>query len=172
MPITKEQKEKIIEKLKKDLEKQKSMVFVDFKGLTTPEILNLKQDLKKIGAKFAVIKKTLFRIASKDVDKELSEKIEGLEGQPAVIFSFEDEMAPAKNVYNFAKKNEKLKIIGGFFEKLFRDQETTIQFAQIPSKTELIARLVGSLKAPISKLDNALIYNMRALTSVLSQIKK
>jgi len=171
MPFSKEQKEKIIEKLKKDLEKQKSMVFVDFKGLSTTEILNLKQDLKKLGAKFAVIKKTLFRIASKDIDKELSEKIEGLEGQPAVVFSFEDELAPAKNIYNFSKKNEKLRIIGGFFEKLLRDKETTIQFAQIPSRPELIARLVGSLKSPISKLDNALIYNMRALTSVLSQIK-
>jgi large subunit ribosomal protein L10 len=171
MPFTKKQKEKIIEKFKQNLEKQKSMVFVDFRGLSVPEISDLKRELKKLGAKFLVIKKTLFKIASKDVDKELSEKIEDLEGQPAVVFSFEDEIAAAKSVYNFAKKNEKLKILGGFFEKLFRDKETTIQFAQIPSKAELVARLVGSFKSPILKLDNALIYNLRALSSVLVQIK-
>jgi len=172
MPFTRQQKEEKLEIFKQNLEKQNAMIFVDFKGLSTPDISDIKKELKKLGAKFIVIKKKLFKIASQDVDKELSEKVGELEGQSAVIFSFEDEMATAKIVYNFARKNENLNIMGGFFEKLVRNKDEVIEFAKIPSKLELLARLVGSLKAPMSKLDNALIYNMRGLVVVLNQIKK
>lgn len=172
MPLTRQQKEVKLELFKQNLEKQNAMIFVDFKGLSTPEIFDIKKELKKLGAKFMVIKKKLFKIVSKDVDKELSEKIGELNGQSAVIFSFEDEMATAKSIYNFARKNENLNILGGFFEKLVRNKDEVVEFAKIPSKPELIARLVGSLKAPMSKLDNALIYNVRGLAVVLNQIKK
>jgi len=171
MPFTRQQKEEKLEIFKQNLEKQNAMVFVDFKGLSTPEISDIKKELKKLGAKFMVVKRKLFKIASQDVDKELSEKIGELDGQPAVVFSFEDEMAMAKSIYNFARKNENLNIIGGFFEKLVRNKDEVVEFAKIPSRKELLARLVGSLKAPMSKLDNALVYNIRGLVVVLNQIK-
>jgi large subunit ribosomal protein L10 len=169
MPLTKEQKEKIVKKLKENIANQKAMVFVSVKGLKASELFNLRKQLKESNCLLSVAKKTLLKIAFKENKTELNEK--ELEGQVALIFGFEDELAPAKTAYDFSLKNENLKILGGFLENEFRSREEVVVLAKIPSKQELLAKVIGSIKAPISGFANVLQGNIKGLVYLLSNIK-
>ena len=86
------------------------------------------------------------------------------------MFGYKDEISPAKAIYQFSKENPNLKILGGFFENKFREAEDFIALAQIPSKEELLARLAGSLSAPVTNFVRALEYNLKGLIYVLSKL--
>ena len=169
MPLNKEQKKNIVKELKDNIAKQKAVVFVSVKGLKASELFDLRKQLKESNCLLSVAKKTLLKIAFKENKIELNEK--ELEGQIALIFGFEDEIAPAKTAYNFSLKNENLKILGGFLENQLRNMEEIIILAKIPSKQELLAKFIGSIKAPMSGFVNVLQGNIKGLVYVLSQIK-
>ncbi len=105
-------------------------------------------------------------------EKKIEFDAEDLEGQLALIFGFGDEIMPAKTAYQFAEANDKLKILGGFFESKFRDAEEIITLAKIPSKQELLAKVVSSIFAPVSNFVNILQGNIRNFVYLLSIIKK
>jgi len=170
MALTKEQKKNIVEKLKKNIDKQKAMVFVAVEGLKAAEIFDLRKSLKQEDCLLCVAKKTLLNIAFKQSKMDFD--TEALQGQLALIFGFGDELTPAKIAYQFSLKNENLKILGGFFENKLIDAEEIISLAKIPSKQELLAKVVASISSPISGFANALQGNIRNLVYVLSGIKK
>ena len=175
MPKTKEQKQKIIEELKEKIAKQKSIVFIGIAGLKANDLFDLRKRLEDANAKLVVVKKTLTGLAFKEQKIEIDphSKIFGAdtEGQPAIIFGFEDEISPAKIAYEFSKKNKYLKILNGYFENEFKKKEKIIALAQLPSKQELLAQMVGSISAPISKFTNVLQGNIKSLVYVLNAIK-
>jgi len=152
MPLAKEQKKKIVEEVKENLEKQKAIVFVNFAGLKFSDLVNLRKKLKEIGAKFVVVKKTLAQIAFKE--KNLDFPKDKLGNEIALIFGFEDEIAPVKTAYQFSQERDKLKLVGGYISDgnncEFITADDIIALAQLPSKQELFAKLVGTLSAPIS----------------------
>lgn len=170
MAQTKEQKKEIIEKLKENIDKQKSMIFVAYEGLKAQEIFDFRKTLKEASCKFIVAKKTLFNIALEN--KGINLDVNNLQGQIGLIFGFEDEISPAKLTYKFQRQNENLKILGGFFENNVVDSENIIELAQIPSREELLAKVVGSISSPIRKFNNVLQGNIRGLVCALSQINK
>jgi len=172
MALTRQQKQEIINDLKDKISRQKTMVFVDFTGLKVKDISGLRKKLKKSDSLFKVSKKNLLKIALKDFSSSLVQKIEELEGELGVIFGFGDEILPAKIVYNLASKNENLKILGGFFEGKFIEKKIVIELGQIPTREELLAKLVGSISAPISNFVNVLEGNIKGLICVLSAINK
>lgn len=167
--LTKEQKQKVVEDLKEKIAQQKSMVFVAVEGLKAKELFDLRKKLKAEDCLLIVAKKTLLDIVFKK--KKLDFAPKKLEGQLALIFGFKDELSPAKIAYQFSLGNKNLKILAGFFEDKFRDVEETIALAKIPAKEELLARIVGSISAPISGFVNVLQGNIRNLIYIISQIK-
>lgn len=169
MAKTKEQKKKVVEQLKENITKQKAMVFVAVEGLKASDIFDLRKRLKAEDCLLQVVKKTLLDIAFKGSKL----KIEGakLQGQVALIFGFNDEFAPAKIASNFSKEKENLKILGGYFENEFREKEEILSLAQIPSREQLLAKLVGSLSAPASNFVNVLQGNIKGLINVLAKAK-
>ena len=169
MPLTKEQKQNIVKGLKENIDKQKSMVFVSVQGLKAADLLELRNRLKESDCKLSVAKKTLMNIAFKDSEVEID--TDKLDGQVALVFGFKDEILPAKMSYEFSQKNENLKILGGFFEDKFREINEIITLAKIPSRKELLAKVVGSMSAPISGFTNVLHGNLRNLVYVLKEIK-
>jgi len=173
MALTKEQKKEILETLKEKIAAKKAMIFVDFKGLKVQDLFELRNKLREIGAEFMVAKKTLMKIAFQE--KKIKVDPNELEGQIALVFGFENELAPAKAVYNFSQENPNLKILGGFIESQaqeFLDSEAMITLGQIPSREELLAKLTGSISAPIFNLVNVLGGNLKGLLYALSAIKK
>lgn len=172
MALTRQQKQEVVSDLKDKIGDQKTMVFVDFTGLEVKDLFNLREELKKKKSLFKVSKKTLLRVALKDFDSSLADRVKELNGELAVIFGFGDEISPAKVVFNFSLKNDKLEILGGFFQGEYIDKDKVIELAKIPTEEELLARLVGSLSAPLSNFANVLQGNIKGLVCVLSAIKK
>ena len=169
MPLSKEQKQKIVENIKDKVTKQKTMVFVDFKGLQVKEFFALRKKLKQAESTLLVAKKTLMTLVFKEKGIQCGQ--EAFQGQPAIIFGFKDELLPIKYAYKFSREHKNLKILGGYFENEFKGQEEMIALAQIPSKEELLARLTGSISAPISNFVSVLQGNNKGLIYTLKQIK-
>lgn len=169
MALTKEQKQKVVEKLKEKIANQKAMVFVAIEGLKAADLFALRKRLKEADCALSVAKKTLLNIAFKE--KKMEFDAEDLEGQLALIFGFGDEIMPAKTAYQFSLENERLKILGGFFEDKFIDAKEIITLAKIPSKKELLAKVVGSISAPISNFVYTLQANIKGLITVLAKAK-
>jgi len=170
MALTKAQKKKILDELKEKIAKQKIMIFVDFAGLKVKDLSSLKKKLKAVGSQFRVAKKTLTQIALKDSGFKIEMK--KLKGEIALVFGFKDEISPAKMVWQFSQENPNLKILAGFVEKKFVEAEKIIELAQLPTREELLARLVGSISAPISNFVNVLENNIKGLIYALYAIKK
>ena len=170
MALTKAEKQKILEDLKEKIEKQKSVVFVGFTGLKVKDFSNLRKKIKEAGNNITVAKKTLLGMAFKKAGLEV--ELKKIKGEIAAIFGLKDEFSSAKIAYQFGEVNINLKILGGFFGNKFREAKTIIELAQLPSKEELLARLVGSIKAPVSNFVYALNYNIKGLVYLLSTIKK
>jgi len=169
MALTKEQKKNIVKEISENIANQKAMVFVSVKGLKAAELFDLRNQLKESDCLISVVKKTLLNIAFKENKIKVDEK--SLLGQVALVFGFKDEITPAKTVYQFSLKNENLEILAGFFQDKFINKEEVITLAKTPSKEELLARIIGSIKAPISGFANVLQGNIKGLVYVLTQIK-
>ena len=169
MPLNKTQKKKIIDDLKEKLGKQKILFFVDLKGLKVKDLSDLKKRLKKVDSQLKVSKKTLLRLALKEKKIDLDTK--KLEGEVASVFGFKDEILPAKTTYQFSLENKNVKILGGYFLGKFVEAEEMIAISQLPTKDELLARLVGTVSAPISNFVQVLNANIKGLLQVLTQIK-
>ncbi len=170
MPKTKEQKKQIVDDLADKLAKFKSLVFTDYKGLTVAEASAIRKLAREQGAEYLVAKKTLIQLALdkagfKDID------VKNMTGNLALVVGFEDEVAPAKLAANFTKDHEALKLLGGIMENKFIDLAQVEALSKIPSKVELLAKLVGSLNSPISGFVNVLAGNLRGLLTVLNAIK-
>jgi len=170
MPQNKSQKKKIVDDLKEKIEKQKIFFFVDLKGLKVKDLSDLKKRLKKIDSQLKVSKKTLLNLALKEKKIEIDAK--KINGEIAAVFGFSDEISPAKIAYQFSLENKNLKILGGYFDGKFREAEEMITLAQLPTKDELLSRLVGSISAPVTNFVNVLHGNLRSLVYILSEIKK
>lgn len=169
MALNKEQKNNIVSDLKQNIEKKKSLVFIGFDGIDVKELTDFRETLKEQGNELKVAKKSLMKIAleSKNIDFDPRK----LEGEVAMVFGYEDELAPSKLSYNFSKKNQNVKILGGFLEDTFYEMGDIIKLAQLPSKEQLLGMLVGTLSAPVTNLVGVLSGNMRKLVFAISQIR-
>ena len=161
MALTKEQKQNKVEKLQELIAKQKAMIFVSFSGLKAKDIEDLREKLNEVGAKIMIAKKSLAGLAFKE--KKINFEKQEFEDELAIVFGFEDELSPIKAVYNFSKEKNNLKIISGYVEKEKAGVEEMIALAQLPSKQELYAKLVGTMFAPVSNFVNVQRQNIKGL---------
>ncbi len=167
--LTREKKEEIVKRLTEELKNSKAVVFTDYRGIKANDINRLKKDLKKEGTNLQVIKKNLIELSLQNT--KLNVSVRDLEGQLAIVVSTEDEVAPAKILTKFAKENENLKILGGILGEKELSEKEVKALAKLLSKEELRAKVVGSLKSPISGFVNTLSGNLRGLINVLKAIE-
>jgi len=165
---TRQQKEIIVRDLAEKLRGSKAVVFSDYKGLTVKDMTTLRNDLRKEGVDLKVLKKTLLQIALKDAGIDMD--VKKLEGQIAVAVAKNDEVAAAKIIAKMAKANENLKIAGGILGTKELSVAEVNALAKLPSKEELLAKLVGTLNAPVSGFVNVLAGNLRGLVTVLKAV--
>ena len=151
MALTKEQKTKQIDSIKAKVANQKSMVFVDFAKVPSKDMFVLRKNLKEQGCNLKIAKKTLVRVAFGQSGITFWNKMKAvIPGQLALVFGMEDEIAPSRIANAFAKTHENLKILGGIFESRFIDREKVLVLANLPSRSELLGRLVGSIYSPVT----------------------
>lgn len=165
---TKAQKKELVKNLAEKIKSSKAVVFSDFKGFSVKDMMALRKDLREKGIDMKVLKKTLLSIALKDAGIELDAR--KMEGQIAVVVSQDDEVEAAKIIAKVAKANENIKIVGGLLGKEVLSQEEVTALSKLPSKEELLAKLVGTLNAPISGFVNVMAGNLRGLVQVLKAI--
>lgn len=170
MPKTKTQKEAIISSLTDKLAKQKGIVFLDYKGLGVKEMTELRTKTKEVQGNLTVAKKTLLSRVLKE--KGIEVNLKDMEGQIAVVFSYEDPITPLQSVYAFSKAHGSLKILGGYLEKKVQSAADMIAIAQLPSKQELLAKVVGSVAAPMSGLVRVLNGNIKGLVIALNAMSQ
>lgn len=173
MPKNKIQKQEILRNLSEKFKKSKSVVFAGFNALTVKDNEVLRDQFRKENSEYYVAKKTLINLAFKDQIKDLN--VRSMDGKLAAIFSYEDEIAPAKIIANFRKdkeKTDKIFFLGGILENKLLSKSEMEALSQLPSKLELQAKLVSSLNAPISGFVNVLAGNLRNLVGVLKSISE
>ena len=170
MAKTRIQKEMALKDLIDKLKSFKSLVFADYKGLKVKEASEIKRLCKKQNVKYLVAKKTLIKLALEKAGYKGID-VKGLEGNIALIIGFDDEVAAAKIVANYAKDHKALKMLGGIMESKFIDFNQVTALSKIPSKVELLSQLVRSINSPVSGFVNVLAANIRGLVTVLNGIK-
>ena len=144
-----ESKGHVISEITEKLQKSSSAIVVNYKGLTVEEVTELRNKFREAGVDYKVYKNTLVRRAAKEVGIEQFND-ELLVGTNAIAFGYEDPVAPARIVSDFIKTHPKMELKMGVVEGEFYDQNQIVELSNIPSREVLIAKLLGSLKAPVS----------------------
>ena len=152
MPSAKvlESKKAIVAELTERLKNAQAGVIADYRGLTVAQDTELRNKLREAGVEYTIVKNTLTRFAANEVGLEGLDPV--LHGPTALATSDSDVVAPAKVLVEFAKANEQLEIKGGFVDGKVIDVNEVKVYASIPNKETLIAKMLGSLQAPIGNL--------------------
>ena len=143
-----ELKQPIVAEISEAIKDAQSVVLVDYRGLTVEQDTNLRKQLREAGVTYKVYKNTMMNFAFKGTDFEGLAPY--LEGPSAVAISTTDATAPARILAKFAKDAKALEIKAGVVEGTVYDATGMQAIAQIPSRDELISKLLGSLQSPIT----------------------
>ena len=142
-------KEAKVLEIKEKLEKAQGVVLADYQGLSVEEDTMLRKSLREAGVEYKVYKNTLVRRAAKEVGiAEFNDEL--LVGTNAIAFGYEDPVAPARILKEFMDSHPKMQLKMGVVEGEFYNESQIVEFANIPSREVLLAKLLGSLKAPMS----------------------
>ena len=168
--ISKEQKKEITSDLIDKLSRQKAVIFFDYTGLKVNKFQELRGKLREQEIECQAYKKTLINLSLEKAGfKGL--KISDLPGQVALIFGYNDEILPAKILYNFSKENEEIKILSGFIQGEYLEYSAIESLAKLPSRQELLSRVIGSILSPVSNLANVFNGNLIKLINLLKNLK-
>ncbi|MEE1027239.1 MAG: 50S ribosomal protein L10 [Agathobacter sp.] len=149
-----ELKQPIVEEISATIKDAASVVVVDYRGLTVAEDTQLRKQLREAGVTYKVYKNTLVSRAVEGTDFESLRDV--LEGPSAFAVSADDATAPARILAKFAKTAPKLEIKAGVVEGTYYDAEGMKAIASVPSREELLSKLLGSLQSPITNLARVL----------------
>ena len=138
----------IVDEIKDLIDKSQSVVFVDYRGLTVSEVTELRNKMREAGVVYKVLKNTYVKRAADALGIEGVEAY--LEGPTAVAFGVEDAVSPAKILADFIKATKKTELKGGILEGKAIDVDTVKSLSEIPSRDELLAKMLCSLNAPIT----------------------
>lgn len=157
-----------VAEIKQKIAQAKSVVVTDYRGLTVDELAQLRRSLRATGVEYKIVKNTLTKLAVDEL--ELSDLDALLEGPTAMAFSYEDAVAPAKLLNDFAKKSGVLKLKGMLLEGKVYDAEGARMLATLPGRDELIAKLLGTMNAPIAAFARVLAGPIGAFARVCQAI--
>ncbi len=169
MAKTRAQKEEALASLQEKFVAAKTIVFVDYTGSPVEAITGLRHASREAGSEYLVAKKTLVsRVAQEQGIQGFDSN--QLNGNLGVLFGYQDEIVPAKLAKDFTKKVESFRIMAGVMEGGFINADAVNRLAALPSKEELLAKMVGSLSAPLSGLVGVLSGVQRQFVQVLAAV--
>ena len=170
MAKTREQKEAAVVALIDKVKAAKATIIFNCDGLKVPDTWELREKLRAEKVELVSTKKTLLKLVLekndfKDVD------VMAMQGSLAIAMSTDNEVVGAKVIKDFAKTHEQVKFQGGILEGKLVSIEMVTSLANLPSRIELLAKVVGSIKAPVNGFVNVLSGNLRGLVNVLNAVK-
>lgn len=169
--MNRHEKEKAIEQLKVDFANSQASIVVDYKGLTVSQISKLRKKLRDNGASLKVAKLTLIKRALAE-NLAIAGLSSHLKEQLAIVFIGNESPAVAKTLLDFSKEHEKLNVIVGSLQANILTKSEIVELAKLPSKEVLLARLLGTLQAPVTGLVCVLNMLILRLLLALKEIEK
>ncbi len=163
------QKKELVEKVAQRLADAEITVVVDYMGLDVAKMTELRSKLREAGVQIEVVKNTILSLASKGTDAELLDDF--YKGPSAIVTSSDDPVSPAKILVDFAKDNEKMEIKAATLSGQVLNLKQIEQLAKMPSKEELLTKLVYTLNAVPTSLVNVLSGVPRSFVNVLNAVK-
>lgn len=168
--LNKEDKQQLLNSLREKFSRAKGMVITDYKGMTVAEMAELRRQLRGSDVEFRVVKNTLLRIAVRDTALAPAEG--SFKGPVGIAIGYGDPVAAAKDVFEFAKKNQKLKVTGGVIENAFYPSEELKAVAALPPRPVMLGILAGALQAPLSQMARLLAASMSNMAYALDALMK
>ena len=148
MSLNLEQKQAVVAEVSAELSKAQAVILAEYRSITVQDMTNLRKKARSSGVYLRVLKNTLARRAVAETPfKGLSEKMVG----PLAYGISSDPVAVAKVLQEFAKENEKFVIKGGAMPNVVMSPREVADLAKMPSRQELLAKLLGTMQAPIAK---------------------
>lgn len=170
MAKTREQKESLLQNLEDKLARAKVAVLISYQGLKVKDSETLRGVLRAASVDMVVPKNTVAKIALKKHGIEVTG--EAFSKPLALVFGYEDEVRPAKEIVLFAKTFEAVEILGGILNNLMIDAAAVKALASLPSREELMARMAGSVSAPARGIATTVSGVARGLARVISEVAK
>ena len=163
------EKKLIVDELAEKMKKAQAVIFYDYIGLTVAEATELRNQFRAKDIEYKVIKNTMLKRAADALEYDKVDDY--LKGPTAVAFSYDDPVAPAKILSDFVKKLKKTQIKSGILNGKVMDVKGVESLATLPSREELLSKMLGSLNAPITSLVMALSGVPRNLVYALNAVK-
>ncbi len=160
----------MVDDIQERLTKVQGAVVTDYRGLNAGEMTALRKELREAGIEFKVLKNTLTILAAEKA--EMNDLIPLLTGPTAFAFGYDDPVAAAKIISEFAKKNKNLEIKGGILEGAVLDPAGVESLADLPSREVLLAMVMRAMQGPLSGMVNVLQGNIRNLVYALEAVRK
>ncbi len=164
-----EAKQKIAASLHEKFADAKVVIVTDYKGLDVAQMNDLRRKLREADVEYQVVKNTMLIRASKDTD--VAQLVDMFKGPSAIALAFEDPVAPAKVLMQFAKDNDKLEIKAGVMNGKLLDLAAIVALSKLPSREELLAQVLAAMNAVPQGLVSALADAPRRLVNVLNAVK-
>ncbi len=171
MAKTRSQKAAELATLQEKYAKAKSVAFVHYLGLKVNDAQDLRRKLRAENCELVVAKKTLIAIMAENAGLDKA-AINSFTGDVGIVFSNNDEVSAAKVIAEYGKKQNLVSFHGGVLEGKIIDAKQMTALSAIPSRQELLAKMLGSLNAPLSGFVTVLNGNIRGLVQTLSQISE
>lgn len=149
-----ELKQPVVQAIAEDVKDAQSIVLVDYRGLTVAQDTAMRKELREAGVIYKVCKNTMMRRAFEGT--EFAGLDEYLEGPSAIAISKDDATAPARIICKFAKEAKALEVKAGVVEGTVYDANGIVELSKVPSREELLSKLLGSLQSPITNLARVL----------------
>lgn len=157
-----------VKELSVKLDKAKAIYFTDYLGLDVVSVTKLRKNFVEKDVEFTVAKNTLIKLAAKEVG--ISGIDEFLEGPTAIAFGYDDPTGPARVIKEFLKDFDKPSVKGMIFDGEIFTSDQFDKIANLPSKEQLLSKLVGTLNSPMSKLSSVLNSSVSGLLGRLTQL--
>ncbi len=169
MALTRADKEQLVSRYEEGLAAASHALLLDYKGIDVPQVTDLRARLRASGASYEVVKNRLAKIAIKG--KPLEDLIESFEGPIAVAYTNDDVVSMAKTLSEFAKEVPTLELKGGVVEGQAVEASQVAEIATLPSREELLTKLVFLLQSPITSFVRTLNAITRDFVVVMGQIE-
>lgn len=170
MKMKLDEKKVLVDDLKENLSKTKVLIIADYKGLDVASMTELRKKLREANLECKVVKNTLLKRAAKDTDVEVLSDY--LKGPNAVIFSYDDPVAPARVLIEFAKTNKNLDIKKGVLKGKLLGPEDIKALSELPSREVLLGQVLSVMNAVPTSAVRVLSGIPRKMLNVLQAIKE
>lgn len=155
------EKEAVVAEVQGKFARAAGVVFADYRGLNVAEVTELRKKLRESGVEYRVVKNTLSSLAARQAEISGLDAI--LSGPTALAFGYQDPVAPAKVLAEFAKTHKNLEIKGGLLNGAVIGSNAVEALAELPSREQLLSRALGSMTSPMvtfARLLNAPVQNL------------